>query len=288
MKVAPFMNITLLNSDDPTSPYLSNITTGNMMKASLIFHTQESCNHFEYTRNKTTSKGVNVRCIYNKRGCTATLGLTAQKKEMIIKERTPKGVTNKFHLVNGPDIFNRENWLVNNTSLPTHHPYCLNQVPLNKRTYDKIALVKDKKKERAKYPRFGPTSACQREFRGKHTAKSIRTKVLEIESTKSEWEFDILHGVKFLQKITFTNREKQSAYYHMNKRNKYTIYQYDIEDELRYIYNTSAVFPYLKYNELFIQNTGSPNFMAFYLRSELSFLQGVSLFLDGTFSVCRN
>ena len=40
MKVAPFLNITLLNAEDPTTPYLSNITTGNMMKASLIFHTK--------------------------------------------------------------------------------------------------------------------------------------------------------------------------------------------------------------------------------------------------------
>ena len=44
--------------EDSTSPYLFNITTGNMMNDSLIFHTQESWNHFEYRRNKTTYNGV--------------------------------------------------------------------------------------------------------------------------------------------------------------------------------------------------------------------------------------
>ena len=57
LEVAPFINTTIIEDEIGTraQPYLTNITTGKFTGASLIFHTEESGLHFEYTTKKVNS-----------------------------------------------------------------------------------------------------------------------------------------------------------------------------------------------------------------------------------------
>ena len=63
---APFINTKVINNEIGTreKPYITNITTGQVTGGSIIIHTEENGNHFEYYRNTINSTGMATRCIF--------------------------------------------------------------------------------------------------------------------------------------------------------------------------------------------------------------------------------
>ena len=252
---APFINLAVADRTIEGFPYLTNITIGKYIGSSLVFHTKEGIKHFEYCKNRVTSRGVNARCIYyREKKCKATISLEAKETNMINCEITPKGERNKYSMKNCSDLLNTEKWSVTTKigAGSAHGEYCLNQVERRKRTYDNRQV--DRKKERAKYCRLGPESACAREFRAAHVSRSIYTKELEMKSIKAEWNTEILHGPKFIPKITSVKNEKLASYYAQTRKTYQIIRAADIQDELKYIPNTQDKFPYRKFDEKFIHD----------------------------------
>ena len=95
IECAPFINTTVIDNEIGTveEPYLSNISTGERTGESVIFHTEENGQHFEYVRHHITSTGFSGRCIYfNRPGvkCKASRVFTYLDNSILKCEKRPK------------------------------------------------------------------------------------------------------------------------------------------------------------------------------------------------------
>ena len=259
---------------------------------SVIFHTEEDGNFYQYHKWNVQKNHIRVRCMYNKNiraNCRAVLKLAA-KKDGLINKRKINGAV-RFYLASSKlDENTSEEWeAVENSGIHEHSEYCKKQIPvaeqpkLDDYVRDQMS-GKEIQNFNKKFCRFGPYQPLARHLRFKHTRAAMKHKELQFNHTVKELNIPSL-GSRFLPKMVNISNEKKSGWYHQAKNSDKND---GVDPEFLEILNNIPGF-FRPITEKWIHlDKQTNNFVPIYLESELCQLQMSDLFADGTFSICRN
>ena len=164
-------------------------------------------------------------CIHSRRTgvkCEAEIRFRPKKFGLIVpKPKKNEKEQNRFHINFEVDP-DADDWEIEpGSGVNEHLPFCLHQVPRNKRTYDEAKLedpdFQVRKTEKMKYCRNNKYSPMQRAYRAEHTAMAIVSGRYEMGTVQTAWNMIENHGLRFPAKMSDLDLERQSSLYHQTK-----------------------------------------------------------------------
>ena len=204
--------ITNGSRETPNFQYCTNGGRDN----SVIFHTEENGNFYQYHKINVQKNHIQAGCMYSKNpraNCRAVFKLAA-KKENLIYKRKINGAVRFFLASTNLDDKSSEEWeAVENSGIHPQSEYCRKQIPIAEQPklddYVRDQMTgKEIQNHNRKFCRFGPYQPLARHLRFKHTRAAVKHKQLKFDHTVKELNIHTL-GARFLPKMVNIANEKK-------------------------------------------------------------------------------